>query len=310
MRLRRRQAGAAPTGRRRRQSAALDEAPSTFLYRSQRMDGAANTGRKEEREPARRQTGVSWLQRSGLIILTIAVLISAINILTLSSQAKVVMRGDAGSVANLVREPSEYEAAASKALASSVWNRNKITVDTGSVEQDLRAAFPEIAEVSVSIPWLAHRPIVAIQPARPAVVLSTADGAYLLDVRGVALQRADSVSDLNPKNAIPTIDDQSGLRVAVGEQALPATHIRFIQVVTKQLAAQAYTVTGFRLPAASSQLDVLLANEPFFAKFNLQSNTAREQAGTFLATVKKLKADNTPPKQYIDVRVPGRAYYQ
>lgn len=309
MRLRRRKADAAPAGRRRRNSVTADEAPSTFLYRSQRMDGTVNTGRKEERESARPQTGVSWLQRSGLIILTVALLISAINVLTLSSQAKVVIRDGSGDAAKLLREPNEYEAAASKALAGSVWNRNKITVDTGSVTQELQAAFPEIANVSVSIPWLAHRPIVKIQPARPAVILSTADGAYLLDDRGVALSSANTAADLGAQD-VPSIDDQSGLKVAVGEQAMPGAHIRFIEVVTKQIAAQGYAVASFRLPVASSQLDTLIANEPFFVKFNLQSNTPREQAGTFLATVKKLKADNTVPRQYIDVRVAGRAYYQ
>lgn len=310
MKLRRRKADSAPAGRRRRRSVGVDEAPNPFLYRSKRLDDTVNTGRKEDREAITQRArinGASWLQRSGLIILTIALLVSAINVLTLSSQAKVVVQ--AGSANDLMREPSEYEAAASKALASSVWNRNKITVDTGSVAKDLQADYPELANVSVSIPWLAHRPIVKIQPARPSVVLSTADGAYLLDDRGVALSRAAAAADFKTTD-VPIIDDQSGLRVAVGERSMPAVHIQFIQIITKQIAAQGYTVASFRLPVASSQLDTLLVNEPFFVKFNLQSNTPREQAGTFLATIKKLKADSTPPKQYIDVRVPGRAYYQ
>ncbi len=64
------------------------------------------------------------------------------------------------------------------------------------------------------------------------------------------------------------------------------------------------------LPVGTSELDVRLAGQPYSVKFNLESGTARQQAGTFLATESKLKSQNVTPAEYIDVRVDGRAYYK
>ena len=64
------------------------------------------------------------------------------------------------------------------------------------------------------------------------------------------------------------------------------------------------------LPVGTSELDVKLTNQPYTVKFNLESGTARQQAGTFLATQAKLQSQNVTPGQYVDVRVGGRAYYK
>jgi hypothetical protein len=64
------------------------------------------------------------------------------------------------------------------------------------------------------------------------------------------------------------------------------------------------------LPPATSELDVRVAGQPYFIKFNLQSGDARQQAGTFLATQSHLQSQNIVPSTYIDVRVDGRSYYK
>lgn len=254
-----------------------------------------------------KRTGRSWLQRAGLIVLLIAGFISLVNVLSLSSNAK-VLPFNSGDALTL-HSQAEYQAAASKFLAESSWNRNKITVNTAEVSRQMRAKFPELTDVSVTIPLLAHRPVVYVEPAKPAVILATSQGAFLLNNAGKALVRADNPADLQ-QPSLPVVTDQSSLPLKLNSQAVPATTVQFIQIVVAQLAAKQYKTTEIILPSNGGQLDLKLEGEPYTVKFNLQNADARQQAGTFLATIKHLKERNSVPAQYIDVRVDGRAYYK
>lgn len=303
------------TGRQRREPAAAPSLAQGLAYQARRSPAEGNTGRQPLREesqpkpkPKRPATLKSpeWLQRSGLIILLVAATISAINILTLSHQAKVLpLAGPASQ--QLLRDTSEYQEAAHKLLAGSVWNRNKITVDTGEVRRHMLTQFPELADVSITIPLLAHRPIVYVEPAQPALILTASNGNFVLDTTGKALLRVEAVS---AQLHLPTVTDQTGVAATLNRRALPANDVEFIQEITAQLVAKQFTVATMAIPASSSQLDVQLAGQPYTIKFNLQRGQAREQAGTFLAMIAELAKQGILPGRYVDVRVEGRAYYQ
>jgi hypothetical protein len=273
----------------------------TLTYRARRSD--AETERPAERKASAKNH--SWLQRIGLVILLLAVLASAVNILSLSNRSKVLplTSGSRG----FLRPTATYEQAANRLLADSIWNRNKLTVDSGRVRRELLKQFPELASVTVTVPLLAHRPLVYIQPSQPALLLTATNGTFVVDSTGKTLLRADS---LTSPLSLPTLIDQGGLRLQLNHQALPAKQVAFIQTVIAQLAAKHFVVTTLSLPRATSELDVQLNGQPYSIKFNFQSDTARLQAGTFLATIAQLQKQGVTPAHYIDVRVDGRAYYQ
>ena len=292
------------TGRQRLRKDPPSEQPTSRIM-------PQNTGRNTRRDtqkPKKIRSKNFWVQRLGLIILLIAGLVSLINILSLSGNANVLpLTHDTSS--SLLRDQSEYEAAADKLLNSSVWNRNKVTIDTGSVSQQMLAQFPELSSVSVTIPLLAHRPLVYVESGQPALILVTGSGSFLVDTNGKALIKAGTAGDLNqPK--LPIVNDQSGLDIRLNHLVLPANNVAFIQAVAAQLAAKQFKVESMALPLKTSQLDVKIAGQPYSVKFNLQNNKARQQAGTFLATIAQLKKQNITPTQYVDVRVDGRAYYK
>jgi hypothetical protein len=226
----------------------------------------------------------------------------------LSTDAKVVpLSVDSGQT--LLRPQTAYETAASRQLSSSIWNRNKITVDTSNLSRQLLNQFPELSSVSVTIPLLAHRPLVYVEAAQPALILKTDNSSFIISNSGKALISAINPASLNQPR-LPLLTDQSGLSIQTNHQALPATDISFIQTVIAQLAAKQFTVSDMTLPPAASELDVRLVGQPYLVKFSLESSDPREQAGTFLATITQLHHQNITPGQYIDVRVSGRAYYK
>jgi hypothetical protein len=280
-----------------------------FSYRSRRSEAVLNTGRQLQRDLTPRvKHGVNfWLQRFGLFILLVVLIVSIFNALTLSATPKVLPLN--GSQSTFLRDLSEYQAAGHDFLAASFWNRNKITVDTQKISAQLLERFPELQSASVTVPLVAHRPIIYVQPAKPVVIVTARNGAFVVGNTGKALLRGNDTAALQ-KYQLPVITDQSGLKLKVDQQALSVKNVDFIQTVISQLAAKQFVISGMTLPANSNELDVQIKDQPYIVKFNLQSDKPRQEAGTFLSTIDYLKKQNTAPSKYVDVRVDGRAYYQ
>jgi len=309
MRLRRR---AAPTGRRKLQSESIAPSPPpAYAYRARRSVESREAPPLSE--PARaagaasRSVASGWLQRFGLIVLLIAAAASVINVLSLSKDANVVLVNGQGSQ-KLLRPLATYQQAADRQLAGSIWNRNKITIDTAAVSRSLLQQFPELSSVSVTVPLLAHRPLVYVQPAQPTLLLIEGNGSFVIGSNGKALLAATGAAA--EQAGLPVVDDQNGLNVRLNHQALSANSITFITTVIGELAAKQFAVSGMTLPPGGAELDAHLAGQPYFIKFNLESTNAKGEAGTFLATITQLRRQNVTPSQYVDVRVDGRAYYK
>lgn len=289
----------------------MPTAPPKAFYRASRSDTTVKTGRQTQRQilqAAGKSAHRFWLQRFGSVILLGAALISAINILTLSDSAIIQPLAPSRQAA-LLRPMHDYQAAANRLLKDSIWNRNKLTVNTGNISRHMLQQFPELSSVSVAMPLLAHRPVVYLQPADPALILTTGQGAFLVDTSGKALLKAPTIAELN-RPMLPVVTDRSGLLLELGKQALPEAHVTFIKEVLAQLATKKVDVATLALPPAASELDLQLAGQTYQVKFNLQNDTARQQVGTLLATLGQLEKQHITPSKYIDVRVDGRAYYQ
>jgi len=288
-------------------------APRAFSYHARRSDENITTGRMQPREQdIRRQARLTryWRQRFGVLLATAIIIVCAVNVLHLSADPKIVPL-TSSSNNYFLHDDTAYEQAAEKMFKSSLLNSNKITVNTDQIAQQLKQKFPELSDVSITLPLIGHRPVVYLAPTTPSLVLATERGqAYILDENGKALADTSKVPDIAALH-LPVVTDQSGLNVALGDIALPSDDIGFILAVDGQLQAQHYQISSLVLPPAASELDVHFADKPYYGKFNMHNvATARQQAGTFIATDADLAGKHTVPAQYIDVRVDGRAYYK
>jgi hypothetical protein len=297
---------------RHRGGANLERMPkaSTYAYTSRRSDEELNLNRKLDRLPKDQvvSAGRFWSRRFGLFILALVVIISLFNVLSLSSSPKIMLLDPSSKLKLSAQDVSNYQNAVTKVLNSSVWNKNKLTVDTEAISNKLVDEFPDLNSVSIAIPLVARRPVVYVEPSQPAVILSESNAAYEINTNGRAVSKAAS-SQAFSNLGLPVINDQTGINVKLHAQVLSSTYVNFIQEVTGQLAAKGFQVSGMSLPAQAFELDVSLAGQPYFVKFNLQNDDPRQQAGTFLATINYLKSKNVTPGKYVDVRLDGRAYY-
>lgn len=283
---------------------------ATYSYNSRRNEEASNLGRQAERTKLKAaKTGRYWVQRFGLVVLLIAVVASLINVLGLSSDPKVEAINSSSQAVLTPEETAAYQKLAGNLFAGSIWNHNKITVNTTAISNDLLAKFPELDTIDITIPIAARRPIVYVGISPAALIMLEPNGAYVLSASGRAVEKATSAKALNMPG-LPIISDQSSLKIVLDHQVLTPEDIHFVQTVVGQLNAKGFGVASMTLPAQAEELDVYIAGQSYFVKFNLENSDPRQQAGTFLATIAQLKSQNITPSKYVDVRVDGRAYYQ
>lgn len=249
----------------------------------------------------------TWVRNFPSLVALFAVTICVLYCLGLSTNAKVVVAGDSPQ-SDILRERQDYQAGAQQILNRSLLSRTKFTVNSGDFEKAFKEEFPEVADVSISLPLISRRPVVTISTAEPQLILTAQSQAYVLDRRGTVVMPAKDLSS-SIRDKLPVVNDQSGLSVAVGKTVLPAEHIAFITSVIAQLNAKQVSVETVTLPAIATEVDIKPKGVAYFIKFNLET-PAREAAGSYLATKQHLETNKVMPGQYIDVRIPGRAYYQ
>lgn len=284
---------------------------AVFSYHARRAVAADSRGRNSQEHaeiPRRRRPLPVWLRPKNIMLATAALSLFVL-LMGLGSTPKIVVTGDQ-SAHMFAQDTDKYQQTAEKLLRASPLNANKLTVDTAGISQKMAADFPELRAVSVSLPVFGRQPIVYVQVATPQLILHASAGDYILDSAGRALATVGPHTKLpTGQQALPVISDQSGLHVTTGSIALPGKSVLFIAEIVGQLHAKETTVEAWTLPARASELHAKIAGEPYYVKFNLQGK-AREQSGTFIAVREYLEGQQAKPSEYIDARVPGRAYYK
>lgn len=256
-----------------------------------------------------RKPAKSRSRRVFVVVGSILLVALLLNGLFLSRDPLVVPVADAGGRQALLRAQSTYQQAAQAIFGSSLANTNKLTVNTARVAEELTRQFPELEQVSVTLPLFGRQPVVYVQPAKPVLLFRASNGGvFVLDKNGRAVMDASLAKGLD-KLGLPVVEDRSGLPVTAGSSALPSGNIAFITEVVGQLKAKKLKISSLTLPAGTSQLDVRIEGVRYYVKFNLRGD-ARAEAGAFLAVKKHLERSRKTPNSYVDVRVENKAYYR
>lgn len=282
-----------------------------FSYHASRSVADRNLGRSVPPEMAERQSKrlISLGRRVVWLAVALACVTFAASQISLTATPKVIVVPDGNSTVFL-RSTATYVQAASKLFDQKFSERNKLTVNSNGIAQSLKEDFPELANVSITVPMIGNQPAVYIQPAQPSFVLAAGSGEFVLDMSGRAFASIEGPTTFGNLKLV-TITDETGTKPHLGQAALPSSDVTFIQTVLAELAAQHFGVRQVVLPPAASEVDVYIAGKPYYVKFNMQDQAGvMQQAGAFIAVAQQLASQGTTPKTYIDVRLDGRAYYK
>jgi hypothetical protein len=239
------------------------------------------------------------------IVAATVILASLLLNLTLSS-SPVVSTVDGNTPP--YRNHDEYRAEAQRLLNDSLGNKTKLTIQTGEIEQQLLARFPELKAAALRLPILGRRPNLIIEVRSPKLILSTPGKSYILDNSGRAVSELQNLSP-DARQGLLVVKDESGLDLQTGSQAITTETVSFISAVSAQLKAQSLTLQEFTLPQVANELDIKLEGLPYYINTDA-SGDARLQIGSFLAVKERLSREGVTPSEYVDVRVEEKVFYK
>lgn len=276
---------------------------NVFSYYANRSPGELPAGRYQDLTKPKNRW---WWRYLPSLLAGLALVVCLFYATTLTITPRILPLAE--TTPNILRSNDTYQTAARDILADSILNRSKLSINTTEIARQLSQQFPELGEVSVTIPLLGRRPVIEITPSTPALILGSQTGAYVVDINGRALLKPSDVPNFDHLD-LPTVIDDVGLDITPGKTVLPTATVQFVTTLVGQLEAKQLSIKALNLPAAANELHLRLEGIGYYVKFNLQ-NDPKEQVGAFLAVKQRLEQDNSVPAEYIDVRIAERAYYK
>lgn len=198
-----------------------------------------------------------------------------------------------------------YKRAVDKELGA-FSNRNKITLNEGSITNKLKADFPEISRARLELPVVSQVPTIHLEIAKPLFVLKNTSGSYIVSSQGMVVGEGKYFKHIKQ---LPVIEDQSDFSIQKGRPALSTSSASFIEAIWKQSKKAGVPVSSIVLPPLPMELNLRTSDKPYFVKFYLGGDP-QVQVGQFLAARSQFQKDNISPQQYLDVRVQGRIFYK
>lgn len=291
---------------RRRPGVSPPSRPDAFSYYANR---AKTEQGSQRRLPTVQTPKISWIRQLPTYVALAAIGISLVLCLSLDTNPKIVQLNDLVAPNQRLRDSRVYQAAAKKILSQHLSSRTKLTIDTQAVITSLKQQFPEISQAYINIPLISRRPVFSLQLAEPQLLFNEQGGqSFVLDKSGRVIMSARDIQKLGGYHLL-TVTDQSGLQPKVNEVIMPAQSVAFIRELDAQLVAKKLSIQALSLPAIANELHLRISGINYFVKFNMAED-ARLQAGTFLAVKERLEGEHITPAEYIDVRVPEKAYYK
>ena len=231
--------------------------------------------------------------------------LSLLMSLTLSSRPSVSTLNSEDSP---YRKLDDYAVATEELLSRDLSSKTKLSINTREVEDQLLKLFPELRAAVLRLPVLGRKPslIIAVEP--PVLLLVTNSKSYVLDSSGMVVGEAQTL-DYSVRASLLILQDQSGIKLEIGKQAITTETVSFITEATAQLKAKNQSVSQLTLPQSANRLDIYLSSTSYYIKTDV-AGSARLQIGSFLAVKDRLEGEGVTPLEYIDVRVEEKVFYK
>ncbi len=207
-------------------------------------------------------------------------------------------------------EEGVYQNAASVALKKSILNRSKLLFQQTAFENTLKQEFPEISQVKPVIPIGGRDLAVIITVSEPFAVVSSGLNTGIVNKEGVLVVK-------NTKNipegllTLRFTDEQSNFDV--GNRIFTSDELKTLKKLETEMNTLTFKdgstadIKDILFNVSEGQLEAQLQNKPFYIRLSTFSE-GDQQIGGAKATLKQLDNEDALPAEYIDVRVPGRAF--
>lgn len=294
-----------PKARRRELTIQEVGRPKVFSYASARSQQQRLTRdeNKEKDVNNKRPQGKSRLSKAVNICIALFIVISIGYLFVLHPEATIKVSGQEA----YPRNKNSYQEGVNRMLKSSIFYRSKPTFNAEKLAGDIKAQFPEVDEVTVDLPFIRHEPVIEVKLSQPTAKLVTTDKTYILDEEGTALFEEQFAASSLDTERLLSINDSSGHPVMLGKPALTEQQISFIREVIGQTSQKGLKAQSFSLSAGGTAVDARFEGVKYFIKFSFFAD-ARRSSGAFIAIKNQLDSNNIKPNEYIDLRIPDKAF--
>lgn len=272
-----------------------------YSYRSSRKESKRQFNRGEDEE-GKSSASPGFMLKATRLIVALIVVAGVFYFQSLSSSAKVKITGKES-----LRSAEVYENAVKSEMNSSKLNISKLTFNSTKIENDIKSQFPEIENIKISLPIFSHEPTFDISLGEPAALLVTSEKTYFIDGSGRALFTLADVPSSFDKKGLITVNDTSGHGIILGKPALTSSQIRFIKELRGQTSAKGINIDSMTLSNGGSVLNVAFSESKYTVKFSFMAD-ARQSSGAYLAIRDQISQGNIKVSEYVDLRIPERAY--
>lgn len=223
-----------------------------------------------------------------------------------------IVKIDAGSseFANY-RSLEEYNTEINRIFNSSIKNKSKFTLNSSSLEAEIKKKFPEVSNAVVVTPLAGRRLQVGISLEKPLARLQQPlnnSQAILSSTGSVVIE--DSATVINERFAdYPSISIPN-INYSVGDQILTSSEASLIRLLISELDGSEpyrYKVKSLEYDVQKREIRLRFENVGFFARLTPERG-AREQVGALVSSLKSLTNQGGLPSEYIDVRVDDRVF--
>lgn len=135
----------------------------------------------------------------------------------------------------------------------------------------------------------------------PQVLWQSAGKVYGIDKEGYIVSTGEA-----PQDSIPLVFDAAGLQYEPGQRLLTGEYVAFIEGVTERVQeySESFSVVDYRAEGSIQSL-TLGTEQGFVIRLSSEINPDAQ-----LQTVNDLLQQGSVPREYVDVRVPGRVFWR
>ncbi len=206
------------------------------------------------------------------------------------------------------RDTSLYRSESQKIIGGSIFNRSKILFDYQSVEEDIKARFPEVESLRISFDLIGRKPVIQLQMQEPAYLYQANGATWVIDTRGIALGLRSDLKDAYAAS-LHTIVDEGSSSGEIGKTLMSSQQVNFLSTVISLLEKQQVVISGIYVPQNPKQLDLVVAGGEWRYKLSTVEQ-ATSQAGTLIAARATLAANGNTPTEYVDLRSGEKVYWK
>jgi len=277
--------------------------PTNNYYRSPRVNARTVNTEDQNKKQDKKRLSISTVINIVLVGGAVSLVVFAT---TLTTNPIVDLRKNNASY----YDASIYQKAAEDITNGNVLYRSKLLFPEISFEQALKNKFPEIAQARPVVPLGGRNLLVVITVSEPFAYVSSGSDTGIINSEGVlVVKNSQSVPEdlLKLRFTVPQSNFDIGSRILTSSEVellkLLESEMNTLEFIDKSNAS----VRDVLFNVADGQLEARLKSKPFFVKLSSFSEGS-PQVGGAKATLRQLDRESKLPTQYIDVRVPGRAF--